>query len=80
MSFHFWCFFTDLLFRREMEKQVLGEIDGDFTNRERESHDSQVTLIQLLCSAIKPKTTIEALNHLSQRMVLMLRSSYVREN
>lgn len=46
-------FFTDLLFRCEMEEQVLGKINGDFTNRDSESHDSQVTLIQMLCLEIK---------------------------
>lgn len=36
-----------------MEEQVLGKINGDFTNRDSESHDSQVTLIQMLCLEIK---------------------------
>lgn len=49
--FSFLMFFTDLLFRCEMEKQVLGKVDGDFTNRDCESHDSQVTLM------IKPNAT-----------------------
>lgn len=30
-----------------MEKQILGEIDGDITNRHSESYDSQVTFILL---------------------------------
>lgn len=36
-----------------MEEQVLGKINGDFTNRDSESYDSQVMLIQMLCLEIK---------------------------
>lgn len=40
-------FVTDLPFRCEMEEQVLGKIDGDFTSRNCESYNSQVILMQM---------------------------------
>lgn len=36
-----------------MEKQVLGKINGNFTNRECKSHDTQVTFTQLVCMVIE---------------------------
>jgi len=41
-SFSFSDVFAVLLFRCSMEKQILGEINGDFTNWICKSHDSQV--------------------------------------
>ena len=48
---------ADLLFRCEMEKQILGKINGDFTSWDCESHDSQVTLIQMVWVVVKPNAT-----------------------
>lgn len=73
--------FVVLLLRCEMEKQILGEINGDFANRNRESHDSQVTLSLMACVVVKSKATdlippIKALNHLSWQVILMLLSCH----
>lgn len=42
----FWVFLLYLPFRCEVEEQVLGEINGNFTSWDGESDGSQVTLIQ----------------------------------
>lgn len=57
--------FAVLLFRCEMEKQILGKINGDFACRDRESLDSQVTLIQTVCVLVKPKATDKSSQHAS---------------
>lgn len=43
-----------------MEKQILGEIDGDFTCRDCEPHDPQVTVMQMVCVAVKPNSVSDA--------------------
>lgn len=44
--------FPNFPFRCEMEEQVLGEIDGDFTGGDCESHHSQVTSVLMLLIGI----------------------------
>lgn len=69
--FSFLMFFTDLLFRCEMEKQVLGKVNGDFTNRDCESHNSQVTLMIKVMPHIS-SLTVRSLNHLSRQVIWLI--------